>query len=80
MLTERTFREVIIHFPASVDTTGLQKLLDYNMYKGPTTNSKATQDQMDELVHEVKKGSEVETTLRKTKIQLVINYRIIKDS
>ncbi len=57
MLINRTSREVIIHLPALVDTTGLQRLLDYLMYKEATANSKATQDQVDELVHEVKKGA-----------------------
>ena len=56
MLIERTSREVIIRLPASVDTTGLQRLIDYLTYKEATTNSKATQKQVDQLAHEVKKG------------------------
>ena len=56
MLIERTSSEVIIRLPASVDTTGLQRLVDYLTYKEATTNSKATQEQVDKLAREVKKG------------------------
>ena len=56
MQIERTSREVIIRLPASVDTVGLQRLVDYLTYKEATINSKATQDQVDELAIEVKKG------------------------
>jgi len=33
MLIERTSREVIIRLPASVEATGLQRLIDYLTYK-----------------------------------------------
>ena len=56
MLIERTPDEIIIRLPASVDTFGLQRLLDYLTYKEATANSKATQDQVDRLAKEVKKG------------------------
>ena len=56
MLIERTTSEVIIRLPASVDTTGLQRLVDYLTYKEATANSKATQDQVDQLARQVKKG------------------------
>ena len=56
MLIERTSREVIIRLPASVDTIGLQRLVDYLTYKEATANSKATQDQGDKLARQVKKG------------------------
>jgi predicted trehalose synthase len=56
MLIERTNREVIIRLPASVDTMGLQRLIDYLTYKEATANSKATQDQVDKLARQVKKG------------------------
>lgn len=55
MLIERTNKEVIIRLPASVDTTDLQRLIDYLTYKEATANSKATQEQVDELSKEVKK-------------------------
>ena len=56
MLIERTSNEVIIRLPASVDTTGLQRLVDYLTYKEATSNSKATQEQVDKLSSDVKKG------------------------
>lgn len=56
MLIERTNKEVIIRLPASVDTTELQRLVDYLTYKEATANSKATQEQVDELAKDVKKG------------------------
>lgn len=56
MLIERTTNEVIIRIPAYVDTTGLQRLVDYLIYKEATANSKATQAQVDKLAADVKKG------------------------
>ena len=56
MLIERTSDEVIIRLPASVDTTGLQRLIDYLTYKEATANSNATQEQVDKLAIDVKKG------------------------
>ena len=56
MLIERTNTEVIIRLPASVDTMGLQRLLDYLTYKEATANSKATQSQVDKLSRQIKKG------------------------
>ncbi len=56
MLIERTNTEVIIRLPASVDTAELQRLVDYLTYKEATANSKASQEQVDTLAKEVKKG------------------------
>ena len=56
MLIERTTSEVIIRLPSSVDTIGLQRLVDYLTYKEATANSKATQDKVDQLSRQVKKG------------------------
>lgn len=56
MLIERTANEVIIRLPASVDITGLQRVVDYLTYKEATADSKATQEQVDDLAKEVKKG------------------------
>ena len=56
MLIERTSSEIIIRLPASVDTTGLQRLVDYLTYKEATTNSKATQEQVDKLASDAKEG------------------------
>lgn len=56
MVIERTSSEVIIRLPASVDTTGLQRLVDYLTYKEATATSKASQEDVDKLADEVKKG------------------------
>lgn len=56
MLIERTSSEVIIRLPASIETIGLQRLIDYLTYKEATVDSKATQAQVDKLAADVKKG------------------------
>ncbi|HVX28079.1 MAG TPA: hypothetical protein VHB70_17155 [Parafilimonas sp.] len=56
MVIERTSNEIIIRLPATVDSTGLQRLVDYLTYKEATANSKATQEQVDKLANDVKKG------------------------
>lgn len=56
MLIERTSSEVIIRLPASVDTLGLQRLVDYLTYREATANSIATQVQVDKLAKDSKKG------------------------
>lgn len=56
MLIERTSKEVIIRLPASVDTVELQRFVDYLTYKEAIVNSKASQEQVDKLAKEVKKG------------------------
>lgn len=56
MLIERTSKEIIIRLPASVDTSGLQRLIDYLTYKEATAGSQATQADVDGLAKEVKQG------------------------
>jgi len=56
VLIERTNKEIIIKLPSSVDTIGLQRLVDYLTYKEATTKSKAKQADVDKLAKEVKKG------------------------
>ena len=56
MQIKRTSKEVIIKLPASIDVTGLQRLVDYLTYKEATVNSKAKQEQVDSLANNVKKG------------------------
>ena len=56
MLIERTSNEVIIRLPSYVDTEGLQKLVDFLIYKEATAKSKAKQSEVDKLSKEVKKG------------------------
>ncbi len=56
MLIERTNNEVIIRLPSNVDTEGVQRLVDYLIYKEATANSKAKQSDVDKLSKEIKKG------------------------
>ncbi|MGI8637637.1 MAG: hypothetical protein ACR2KZ_19740 [Segetibacter sp.] len=56
MLIERTEKEVIIRLPGSVDTIELQRFIDYLTYKEATASSIATQEDVDKLAKEVKKG------------------------
>lgn len=56
MTIERTSSEIIIKLPSYVDIEGVQRLLDFLLYKELTAKSEATQAQVDELVKEVKKS------------------------
>ena len=56
MVIERTSKEVIIRLPSYVDTEGLQRLVDYLIYKEATAKSKAKQSEVDALATDVKKG------------------------
>lgn len=55
MIIERTKKEVIIRLPLNVEIEGLQRFVDYLVYKEATANSKAKQDAVDQLAVEVKK-------------------------
>ncbi len=56
MVIERTSKEVIIRLSSSVNTDGLQKLVDYLTYKEATAKSKAKQADVDKLASEAKAG------------------------
>ena len=56
MLIERTTDEIVIRLPAWVKIEGIENLLDYLIYSEATSKSKATQDDIDALAKEVKKG------------------------
>lgn len=56
MYIERTKNEIIIRLPSYVNTDGLQRFIDYLCYKEATSKSQATQDDIDQLAKEVKKG------------------------
>ncbi len=56
MVIERTANEVIIRLPASVEIVGLQRTVDNLIYKEATSESVATQDQVDELAKAAKEG------------------------
>jgi uncharacterized membrane-anchored protein len=56
MIIERTNNEVIIRLPGTMDTSDLEEMVDYIRFKEITSKSKASQEQIDSLVKEVKKG------------------------
>ena len=56
MKIERTDNEILIRIPASTDVVGLQRILDYLRYREVASKSKATQEQIDELVKESKES------------------------
>lgn len=56
MTIERTDKEIIIKLPATTSTEDVQRLLDYLSYKTAVDNSKAKQDEVDQLAREVNKG------------------------
>lgn len=56
MILERTKTEILIRMPVSVDLTELQDMIDYLNYKEQTANSKALQENADELAEIVNKN------------------------
>lgn len=56
MTIQRTGKEIIIRLPASVETEGLQHLVDSITYLEATAKSKAAQSDVDALAASVKSG------------------------
>ena len=57
MLIERTRdNQITITVSSSVDSFGLQRLIDYVKYLEATAKSKAKQSDVDKLARDVKKG------------------------
>ena len=61
MKIERTEDEVIFRFPGDTDIEQLQSIIDFCEYTELTKKSTATQQDVDELVKEIKKGRWEET-------------------
>lgn len=55
MVLERTANEVIIRLPANIDWEELELMIRYIKYKENISQSKATQDQIDQLARDVNK-------------------------
>lgn len=53
MKIERTDKEIIIRIPASIDTEGLQELVDYVRYKEITSKFEVDQNDVDKLADEI---------------------------
>lgn len=54
MLVERTSDEIIFRLPADIDINSLQKILNYLKYKTAIKDSKATEEDAQELANESK--------------------------
>ena len=61
MVIERTRKEVIIRLSPNVDKEDLQKFLNYARYKELTANFKVSQDQVDDLVSQIKTDWKIDT-------------------
>jgi hypothetical protein len=55
MTIKRTDNQIIITLPASIDLEGVQRLINYLLYKEATKDSKAKQEEVDELAREANK-------------------------
>ena len=53
MIVERTNNEILVRLPSNVDISELQDMLDYLKYRELTTNSRAKQEDSDNLAKEV---------------------------
>ena len=56
MIIERTKDEIIFRLPANFDVDELQEIKNWLEYLYATRSSKATQDEVNNLVKEIKKG------------------------
>ncbi len=64
MQIERTKDEVIFRLPADTDIDDLQAIADLLTYKELTKKFKVSQEEVDDLVKEVKKGRWAKTKLK----------------
>ncbi|MDQ1266580.1 MAG: hypothetical protein QG635_1732 [Bacteroidota bacterium] len=55
MVIERNSEEVIIKIPSSVNTEGIERIIDIIAYREATANSKAKQDEIDIFVKDFRK-------------------------
>jgi hypothetical protein len=55
MTIERIDNQIIIKLPGTVDLEGVQRLINYLLYKEATKDSKARQEDVDELAREANK-------------------------
>ncbi|MEI6434599.1 MAG: hypothetical protein WCP32_07130 [Bacteroidota bacterium] len=56
MIVERQNNEILVRFSAGIKTSRIQTILDYLRYEELTSKSTATEDNIDQLLGEVKKG------------------------
>jgi len=56
MKVERQNNEILVRFSAGTKTSRIQAILDYLRYEELTSKSTASEDDINELLKEVKKG------------------------
>lgn len=56
MIVERQNNEIVVRFSAGIKTSRIQTILDYLRYEELTSKSTASEDDVDVLLKEVKKG------------------------
>ncbi len=56
MIVERQKNEILVRFSSRMKISRLQTILDYLRYEELTSKSTATENNVDELLKEVKKG------------------------
>ncbi len=56
MIVERQNNEILVRFDAGTKTSRIQAILDYLRYEELTSKSTATEEDVDKLVKEAKKG------------------------
>jgi len=56
MIVERQDNEILVRFSAGIKTSRIQTILDYLRYEELTSKSTATENDIDELLKEIKKG------------------------
>ena len=56
MIVERSNNEILVRLPISMKASNLQDMLDYLRYEELTSQSQATQEDVDSLVKLAKKG------------------------
>lgn len=55
MTIQRIDNQIIITLPASIDLEGVQRLINYLLYKEATKDSQAKQEDVDKLAREANK-------------------------
>ncbi len=55
MTIQRAENQIVITLPASVDLEGVQRLINYLLYKEATKDSQAKQEDVDKLAREANK-------------------------
>jgi hypothetical protein len=67
MVIERTDSEIIFRLPADIDTTALQRIVNYLKYKEAIRQSQGSEEQANKLADESKKRWWAENKHRFTK-------------